>query len=229
MNIDGIFRAVPAQVVVDGPLPEDGVLCIGRVPLCGAGGSNVRGDVVIGADGQLESRIVGIGNGGRLRGSGFVIARDGVVVFDGGSIAPGILQLNATQRAMAATDQVGTLTIQGNVTISETGVLSLRLLGSTPDLQDRLVVTGTVNLAGDLALDFGNGYAPKQGEQLALIQANAVTGTPADVVINGLADGFDFDLDAVGGVLNLIALNDGVPTTTGGTRTIYLPVVQKPY
>ena len=229
MNIDGIFRAVTAEVVVEGPLPEDGVLCIGRVPLCGAGGNNVRGDVIVGADGLLRSRIVGIGNGGRLRGSGIIVSTDGVVAFDGGSIAPGILQINAAQRSTQATHQVGTLTIQGNVTISETGIITLNLQGGTPDLQDRLVVTGTVNLAGQLTLNFSNGYAPKQGDKFTLIQATAITGLPDDVVLTGLDGTLDFGLDIINGVLTFTAYSDGVPATEGGARTIYLPMVVRPY
>ena len=229
LNIDGIFRAVPAQVVADGPLPEDGVICIGRVPLCGATGNNARGEVILGADGQLESRTIGIGGGGQLRGSGLAITTNGVVVFDGGSVAPGILQLENTQRTTAATHQVGTLTIQGNLTISKTGVITMQVLGATPDLQDRLVVSGTITLSGQLAVNFGNGYAPKQGDQLPLIQATAVSGTPESVVIAGLANGFNFDLDATSGTLTLIALNDGVSTTSGGTSALYLPLVQRLY
>jgi len=227
MNIDGLFRAVAAQVVVAGQRAGDGVMCIGRVPLCGAFGNNVRGEVILGADGQLEARIVGIGNGGRLRGSGLLIAADGVVTFDGGSIAPGVVQINRMQRTADAPHQVGTLTIQGNVTISPTGVITLNVLGGTADLQDRLVVSGTANLTGDLALNFGNGYAPKQGDQLALIQANVVTGAP-QVLLSGLAPGFEFTLAAPGGVLTLTALNDGVPTTQPLAQPVFLPFVQRP-
>lgn len=229
MNIDGLFRAVAAQVIVAGPRAEDGVMCIGRVPLCGGSGNNVRGDVILGADGQMEARIVGIGNGGRLRGSGLLIATDGVVTFDGGSIAPGVIQVSAVQRTGAATHQVGTLTIQGNVTISETGVITLNVLGGTAALQDRLVVSGTLNLAGDLALNFGNGYAPKQGDQLALIQASTVSGAAQNVKITGLEPGFEFDLAAPGGVLTLTAKNDGVPTTTTTGASIFLPLVTRTY
>lgn len=237
MNIDGIFRGVPAQVVVTGPLPEDGAMCIGRVPLCGASGANVRGEVILGLDGQLEARIVGIGNGGRLRGRGIVIAADGVVVIDGGSVAPGILQLGGGVRQAGLTDhlvstaasQVGALTIQGNLTISPTAVISLNVLGGTADLQDRLIVSGTVALGGDLAINFGNGYAPKQGDQLTLIQANTINGAPQQVVITGLAPGFKFDLAAPGGVLTMTALNDGVPTTPATGASIYLPLVTRGY
>ena len=232
MNIDGLLRGVPAQVVVTGPLPEDGAMCIGRVPLCGAAGANVRGEVILGLDGQLEARIVGIGNGGRLRGSGIVIASDGVVVIDGGGVAPGIVQLGGELRAapqQTAAQQTGAITIQGNLTISPTGVITLHVLGDTAELQDRLVVSGTVTLDGDLALNFGNGYAPRQGDQLALIQANTINGAPQQVVITGLEPGFEFDLAAPGGVLTLTALNDGVPTTTATSASIYLPLVTRSY
>jgi|GEM_PF-2401697 len=229
MNIDGIFRAVAAQVVVAGPLPEDGAMCIGRVPLCGGSGNNVRGDVMLGADGQLQARIVGIGNGGRLRGSGILIAADGVVAFEGGSIAPGIVQINRMQGSGDASHQVGTLTIQGNVTISETGVITFHVLGGTADLQDRLVVTGTLTLGGDLAISFGNGYAPKQGDEVALIQASTVSSTPQNVVITGLEPGFEFDLTTSGGVLTLTALTDGVATTPVPGTAIYLPLVTRAY
>lgn len=234
MNIDGLFRGVPAQVVVAGPRAEDGVMCIGRVPLCGGSGSNVRGDVILGADGQLEARIVGIGNGGRLRGSGIVIAADGVVTFDGGSIAPGIVQLVGAGRGAAAisrtsdAQQVGVLTIQGNLTISNTAEIILHALGPTPDLQDRLAVSGTANLDGRLTLNFGNGYAPKQGDRLPLIEAATFTGALDEVVITGLAPGFQHTFDATGGSLALVALNDGVSTTQPASRTIYLPLIQRP-
>ncbi len=228
MNIDGFFRSVPAQVIVAGPRAADGVMCIGRVPLCGGSGNNVRGDVILGANGQLEARIVGIGNGGRLRGSGFLITTEGVVTFDGGSIAPGVVQINRMQRSGDASHQVGALTIQGNVTISPTAVITLHVLGPTSDLQDRLVVSGTVTLAGDLALNFGNGYAPKQGDRLALIQASAVTGAPQRVVISGLEPGFQHTLDVTGGALTLVALNDGSSTTRPATRALYLPLIRRP-
>ena len=138
MNIDGILRSVNARVVADGPRAEDGVICIGGVPLCGAASNNVRGEVVIGVDGILEGRIIGVGRGGRIRGSGLAITTDGVVVIDGGSVAPGIVQLEGAQRAasavpdgVATAQQVGTLKIQGNLTLSETGVITLHVLGGT--------------------------------------------------------------------------------------------------
>ena len=133
------------------------------------------------------------------------------------------------KRRPSRRQQVGTLTIQGNVTISPTGVITLHVLGGASELQDRLVVSGTVNLAGELVINFGNGYAPKQGDQLALIQANTFNGAPQQVVITGLEPGFEFEIPAPGGVFTLIALNDGVPTTTVSGASLYLPLVTRSY
>lgn len=228
LNINGILRSVKARVLADGPRAEDGVICIGGVPLCGAASNTVRGEAVIGVDGILEGRIIGVGRGGRIRGNGLAITTDGVVVIDGGSVAPGIVQLGS-QRAVAAGSAalqgVGTLRIQGNLTISETGVITLHVLGGTADLQDHLQVTGTVALHGQLEIDFGNGYAPRQGDKLVLIQATTVTGAPQAAVITGLEAGFEFDLDLAGGVLMLTALNDGVSTTQSAAPSLYLPLI----
>jgi hypothetical protein len=162
-----------------------------------------------------------------LRGSGIALAREGVVVIDGGSIAPGIVQIAGGQRAADETYQAGALTIQGDLTISNTGVITLHVLGGAPELQDRLVVSGTADLNGQLVLSFGNGYAPKQGDQFALIAATAFTGTHDVVVITGLAAGFDYALGMMGGAVTLTALNDGVATTTPAALKLFLPVVTR--
>ena len=225
MNIDGILRSVNARVVADGPLADDGSICIGRVPLCGAAGGSVRGEVIVGVDGILEGRIMGIGNGGRVRGSGLVIAREGVVVFDGGTIAPGIVQLDGAQRAGMAGNQVGTLTIHGSLTVSATSAITLHVLGVTADLQDRLVVSGTLTMDGDLAINFGGGYAPKRGDEFLLIQAATLAGAPRSVTIGGLEPGFDYDIDVSSGALRLTALNDG--RALANSQSLYLPMVQR--
>ena len=52
---------------------------------------------------------------------------------------------------------------------------------------------------GDLALNFDNVYAPKPGDQSALIQAGAVTGAPESVKFRGLEPGFQHTLNFIGG------------------------------
>ena len=231
--INGTFRSNQARLVATGPLATDGNICIGKVPLCGATTGTVRGDLVIGLDGVVEGKIVGVGPGGRLRGNGQVIAPDGVVVFGGGSLAPGIdvlepgTMLSAQTSVLhtpAAQPSVGTLTIEGNLTISSTGVITLELTGPNAADQDRLVVSGAAIVEGTLTLNFTNGYAPRQGDELALIEAATLTGTPQRVVITGLAAGFSYEFVEGTNGLRLVALSDGV-STTQAERTIYLPQI----
>jgi len=225
LNIDGILRSTQARVVADGPRPGDGAICIGRVALCGASTGAVRGEVIVGLDGILEGRIIGVGSGGRLRGSGLAIAREGVVVIDGGSVAPGIVTLGGTQVATAVTQQDGTLTIQGNLTVSETGGITLSVRGATAARQDRLVVSGTLTMNGALEINFGGGYAPQEGDVFELILADSVIGAPRSVIFGGLEPGFLADVDVTGGALTLTALNDGQATET--PPSLHLPLIER--
>ena len=123
---------------------------------------------------------------------------------------------------------MGTLTIQGNLTVSETGVITLHVLGGTAALQDRLVVTGTAALHGQIGAQFRQRLcAAKQGDQLALIQASAVIGTPQAVILSGLEEGFDYELTMAGGIVTLTAMNDGVATTQRLVQPVFLPLVQQ--
>lgn len=47
-------------------------------------------------------------------------------------------------------------------------------------------------------------------------------------MITGLEPGFQHTLDATGGSLALVALNDGVSTTRPASRALYLPLIQRP-
>ena len=105
------------------------------------------------------------------------------------------------------------MNISGNVSISPTAVITLDVIGKTPSLYDRLIITGTAKFGGKLVLNFGNGLAPKQGESDNVMQAGAFASAFQTTTIAGLAPGFTYTLSAMGGAFNLVALNDGVPTT----------------
>jgi hypothetical protein len=225
VRIEGSTDATGSAVFVDGPGLFDGLVCIGGDASCGGAGAGQRGSVMIGKEGGLIANAISVGSGGRLFGSGRVFVRDEVFVFGGGSLSPGLKVYSAAGRAMRETDTVGTLTIDGDVVISSTGVLSLQVNGASPAQQDRLVVTGTVDMRGTLALNFGDGYAPKQGDTLQLIQAGVVTDAAKSVVISGLADGFEYDIDPTANGLVLTAKNDGVPESAAGEFGIYVPLL----
>ena len=215
-----------SQVIARGTINGDGLVCIGGVLACGGPGAGARGDVIIAKGGLLEGEMVLVGTRGRIRGNGTILALDGVHLF-GGSVSPGITILEPQARSVAS-HTPGTLTIEGNLLISPTSAITMNVLGGTADLQDRLVVSGTLNLNGDLAINFGNGYAPRQGDSLALIQASAITGAPQEVRIDGLKPGFDYELVVVAGALTLTALNDGESTTQNAVKSLYLPLIQRP-
>jgi hypothetical protein len=152
---------------------------------------------------------------------------DGVLITNGGRVSPGVVQLANPRGASVVTDHVGTLTVNGNLTVSETGVVTLQVLGETPALQDRLIVSGVLDLRGRLVVEFDNRYAPRAGEVLELIQSLNVADAELAVEISGLADGFQYRLDDAGGKLELVALNDGVSTTDdlADPLRIFAPVV----
>jgi T5SS/PEP-CTERM-associated repeat protein len=82
--------------------------------------------------------------------------------------------------------------------------------------QGPIAFTGDAELGGTLVLQFGNGFAPRQGDAFALIEAGEdVIGDFADVVIRGLAPGAEFEE----------TVRDGALTLTSLTDTIALPAV----
>ena len=231
INAGGASGAFTAQVIARGTADGDGLVCIGSVTACGQPATGAHGEVTLTAGGLLEGEMVLVGANGRIRGSGTVLALQGVHLF-GGTVSPGVAILEPNRKLVGVStlsdlaDDIGALTIQGSLIVSETGEIALDLLGATADLQDSLVVTGTAALNGRLALTFGNGYAPRTGDELPLIQAGAFSGAPSEIIITGLEDGFEYELDFNGGTLMLIALNDGIVAQPSVHR-VFLPLVQR--
>lgn len=93
-------------------------------------------------------------------------------------------------------------------------------------MQDRLVISGTAQLNGNLALNFGNGYAPRQGDVLTFVTASGATGSFGKLTISGLAPGFQYRINTAGGALTLTALNDGVPITKPAFAA-FLPLIRR--
>lgn len=82
-------------------------------------------------------------------------------------------------------------------------------------------------LDGVLALDFQEGYAPRQGDRFTFLDgAGAVTGAFDSVAISGLAPGFQYELTNSGGELTLRALNNGIPTS-GQPWRVFLPLIAR--
>jgi hypothetical protein len=113
------------------------------------------------------------------------------------------------------------LAISGTLTTGPTGRLAIPLIGSSAGQYGSLVITGTANLDGVLALNFSQGFAPQQGDTFTFLTATeGISGTFDSVAISGLVPGFEYELTVVDGQVTLEALNDGVPL-----RKVFLPLV----
>ncbi len=185
-------------------------------------------------DGAVTAGTLYLFAGSSIEGTGSisVTAADNGIVVLAGTVAPGVniaaneppVEPSATAaQARSLAVQPGTLAISGSVTISPSAQITIDLQSVTD--YDRLLVDGAVAVAGGtLTLAFGNGYAPKQGETFAFLQADSVAGAFSKTEIAGLAPGFEYQFETVNGALVLVALNNGVATSQG-SYGIHLPLV----
>ncbi|MBC7938199.1 MAG: hypothetical protein H7Z19_00300 [Chitinophagaceae bacterium] len=136
---------------------------------------------------------VTLGQGGTLRGSGFVAG----LVNHGGVVAPG--------------NSPGTLTIGAGGYVDNGGDLHIEFGGSG---QDRLVVEGPVALNGTaIEFSFIEGFAPAAGTSFEFLSAGnaAPTLTGVQYSYTGLEPGFEFEVSTGGdGRLVFTALTNGV-------------------
>jgi len=158
---------------------------------------------------------------GRVSGSGNIILGSAGLLNEG-SLSPGINIVPVPLAAAPTMPQVdpATLTITGTLTLSPTGQLEIPLVGSASGQYGSLAVNGAANLDGVLALDFRDGYTPRQGDAFTLLAATSgVAGAFDSVEISGMLPGFQYELTIVDGQLVLEALNNGI------SAAIYLPLV----
>jgi hypothetical protein len=155
-----------------------------------------------------------IGEQGVVRGQGIIQAH---TIVANGYLAPAFFPTvsAAAGRPRLAneteTPRSGVLTLDGDLVLGPTGVIAVEIGGPESDNQTLLDVLGTAALNGRLELNFRNGHAPRQGDQLRfLAAAGGLSGGFDDVRIFGLAPGFEYELDTAGGEVRLTALNDAV-------------------
>ena len=110
--------------------------------------------------------------GGILAGSG----NAGTINNSGGTIRPG----DAT---------TGTISIDGDYTQSGTGALELQLGGATPDKFDRLTVSGTATLGGNVNVAYVNGFVPAANDKFAVMTHQARSGKFAQINATALPGG----------------------------------------
>jgi hypothetical protein len=98
--------------------------------------------------------------GGQLSGSGSI---EGEVFNTGGAVSAG--------------NPLGTLTIAGNYSQSDDGVLNIALGGTNSGQSGQLAVSGSAALGGALNIVLTNGFAPLPGAKLEILSASGVSGT----------------------------------------------------
>lgn len=197
------------------------VLTVGQV----GGGS---GDVEMKNNGLVAANGVYITANGAITGTG-ELSLGFLGLQNSGTLGPGIQVQRgpAPAAAVQAPAAVATMTITGKLTMSPSGRLAIPLIGKNAGQYGSLAVSGATVLDGVLALDFQQGYAPRQGDRFTFLDgAGAVTGAFDSVAISGLAPGFQYELTNSGGELTLRALNNGIPTS-GQPWRVFLPLARR--
>ena len=104
-----------------------------------------------------------------------------------------------------------TTTVMGDYVQEPDSQLLLRIGGREAAQFDTFHVTGEAVIEGDVVMKFGNGFAPRAGDEFALIMANELLEDDGAIYrVQNLAPSFQFDIIRDGQVVKLLALNDGV-------------------
>jgi hypothetical protein len=104
------------------------------------------------------------------------------------------------------------LRIDGNFTQTDDALLSFGIDGLNPGTNYmQISVSSNALLAGVLRCRFVNGFAPKSGDILNLLNiAGETSGSFSSVELQNLAPGFQFNLVTTNGKVSMVALNDAV-------------------
>lgn len=132
---------------------------------------------------------------GVLAGNGTIV---GGVNNAGGIISPG--------------QSPGTLTIDGGLQF-DSGAFEAEVAGTGPGQFDVLRVTGAASFSGGtLRFYFIDGYLPRAGESVRVLEAGSVAGFEnVAIEVEGLSPAFRYDVDADAGGVSIVAGSDAAP------------------
>lgn len=197
LDVGGFNEAVPGTLTV----ADSAAVRVTRfMGLTSAGVVTLNGGSISVGAGDAAPGTLRVGAGGVMRYGGRVTGGK-VIQGLGGRILPG--QSPGTARMEAGFEQ------------QAGAVLEMEIAGTTAGtLYDQLIVTGNATLNGNLVVLFTNGYAPAQGQVFDLVSAGSVTGSFANVTIEGLQAGFQHQMRTMSdGRVQLVAQNAGTAST----------------
>ena len=105
----------------------------------------------------------------------------------------------------------GQITINGDYDQLSQGTLVVQIAGTAAGQFDLLSVGGSAILGGTLELSFIDGFAPRAGDSFAFLNVGGSTdGSFSTFLVQGLADGWQYELASLDGTMKLLSLTDGV-------------------
>ncbi|MCO6046516.1 PEP-CTERM sorting domain-containing protein [Aeoliella sp. ICT_H6.2] len=202
-----LFVGADASVVVQGRgshLEADADLSLGPAadPTLDGGEIGVVGNLTVDAFGRVTADRLVLGPNGRVDGNGGVVAVGTQVANNGGFFNSGLLAAGASP---------GALTIDGDYIQEETGVLEIEIGGYTAGSEyDVLTITGDASIVGTVVFKFIDGFAPSLDDRFSFLEVDGTTDlSGVEYEIANLAPGFDYDVAAVNGDIQLVSLSDG--------------------
>ncbi|HVF73346.1 MAG TPA: autotransporter-associated beta strand repeat-containing protein [Chthoniobacterales bacterium] len=142
-------------------------------------------------NGSITSAVTVNGNA-TLGGTGIV---NGITIKSGGVLAPG--------------NSAGKLTVQGNYTQENGGILNMELGGTTPGTGfDQVAVGGSASISGTLNLNLVNGFRPVVGQTFAILTSSSATGNFSTINSSGFT--VRSDVTNAGVVLTITSVDPGI-------------------
>jgi T5SS/PEP-CTERM-associated repeat protein len=133
-----------------------------------------------------------------------------VTLLNGSTLTTGTTTVGANG---SLTGDPSNIDVFGNFTLQPYGVLTLDIGGTGVGDYSVLDITGTGTFQGIIDLDFIDGYLPKTGDTLDLINALSSTFSGATINIEGLGPGFLYSDGFSNGQFDLTALNNATSPT----------------
>lgn len=151
--------------------------------------------------GVFEQAIVGSGGSLRLSEEASISAGDGLLLLGGNLLGNGRVEGDVLNRGAIApgnqSDITGKLTIEGDYTQGEEGILFFQIEGIDPDDHDQIAIAGSGVLGGSIIVDFTqlDGF-PNGGELQLMSAGGGFQGQFASYQMVGLGLSQCFALDA---------------------------------